>query len=151
MDGFRHGAVREGVGMTSQLQSGGFRRLFEPLEIGDFTVRNRIVLTTHGTGLGEARDLRYLQERARGGAGLLGIHSSGGVYGYAVGPDPARRLLTGMAKASHRSPPRALPTMTLSCSQVCAAEPKLFTPREDAVSRRSTIPGQPDMASMRTR
>jgi 2,4-dienoyl-CoA reductase-like NADH-dependent reductase (Old Yellow Enzyme family)/thioredoxin reductase len=81
-------AVREGASMTSQQQSGGFRRLFEPLEIGDFTVRNRIVVTTHGTGLGEARDLRYLQERARGGAGLLGIHSSGGVYGYAVGPGP---------------------------------------------------------------
>jgi len=80
-------AVQEGARMTSQ-QSGGFRRLFEPLEIGDFTVRNRIVVTTHGTGLGEARDLRYLQERARGGAGLLGIHSSGGVYGYAVGPGP---------------------------------------------------------------
>jgi 2,4-dienoyl-CoA reductase-like NADH-dependent reductase (Old Yellow Enzyme family)/thioredoxin reductase len=81
-------AVREGASMTSEQQSGGFRRLFEPLEIGDFTVRNRIVLTTHGTGLGEARDLRYLQERARGGAGLLGIHSSGGVYGYAIGPGP---------------------------------------------------------------
>jgi 2,4-dienoyl-CoA reductase-like NADH-dependent reductase (Old Yellow Enzyme family) len=74
--------------MASQQQSGGFRRLFEPLEIGDFIVRNRIVVTTHGTGLGEARDLRYLQERARGGAGLLGIHSSGGVYGYAIGPGP---------------------------------------------------------------
>jgi 2,4-dienoyl-CoA reductase-like NADH-dependent reductase (Old Yellow Enzyme family)/thioredoxin reductase len=74
--------------MTSQLQPAGFRRLFEPLNIGDFTVHNRIVVTTHGTGLGEARDLRYLQERARGGAGLLGIHSSGGVYGYAVGPGP---------------------------------------------------------------
>src|ERR1700722_16214100 len=72
--------------MSAQVQSGGFRRLFEPLEICDFTVRNRIDLTTHGTGLGEARDLRYLQERARGGAGLLGIHSSGGVYGYAIGP-----------------------------------------------------------------
>lgn len=64
----------------------GFRRLFEPIEIGDFVVRNRIVVPTHGTGLGEARDLRYLQERARGGAGLLGVHSSGGVYDYPLGP-----------------------------------------------------------------
>ena len=30
-----------------------FRRLFEPLTIGNFEVRNRIVNTTHGTGLGE--------------------------------------------------------------------------------------------------
>src|ERR1700691_4414934 len=74
--------------MTSQLQPAGLRRLFEPLDIGDFIVRNRIVVTTHGTGLGEARDLRYLQERARGGAGLLGIHSSAGVYGYAIGTGP---------------------------------------------------------------
>ena len=66
----------------------GFRRLFEPLRIGGFEVRNRIVNTTHGTGLGDARDLRYLQERARGGAALLGVHSSGGVYGYAIGPGP---------------------------------------------------------------
>jgi 2,4-dienoyl-CoA reductase-like NADH-dependent reductase (Old Yellow Enzyme family)/thioredoxin reductase len=65
-----------------------FRRLFEPLEIGNFTVRNRIVNPTHGTALGDARDLRYLQERARGGAGLLGVHSSGGTYSYAVGTGP---------------------------------------------------------------
>ena len=67
----------------------GFRRLFEPLAIGDFVVRNRVVVTTHGTGgLSEDRDLRYLQERARGGAGLLGVHSSAGIYGYSVGPGP---------------------------------------------------------------
>ncbi|MGA7417284.1 MAG: FAD-dependent oxidoreductase [Acidimicrobiales bacterium] len=70
----------------------GFRRLFEQLQIGNFTVRNRIVATTHGTGLGEARDLRYLQERARGGAGLLGVHSSGGVYEYTVGPGPRGKV-----------------------------------------------------------
>ena len=46
----------------------GFRRLFEPLVIGNFEVRNRILNATHGTALPEARDLRYLQERARGGA-----------------------------------------------------------------------------------
>ena len=62
-----------------------FRRLFEPLVIGNFTVRNRIVNTTHGSGLGDARDLRYLQERARGGAGLLGVHTSVGIYNYAIG------------------------------------------------------------------
>jgi 2,4-dienoyl-CoA reductase-like NADH-dependent reductase (Old Yellow Enzyme family)/thioredoxin reductase len=66
----------------------GYRRLFEPLEIGNFTIRNRIVNTTHGTGLSEDRDLRYLQERARGGAALLGLHGSQGVLNYAVGPTP---------------------------------------------------------------
>ena len=65
-----------------------FRRLFEPITIGNFTVRNRIVNTTHGTGLGDERDVRYLQERARGGAGLLGVHASTGIYGYAIGAGP---------------------------------------------------------------
>ncbi|MCD9624133.1 FAD-dependent oxidoreductase [Rhabdothermincola salaria] len=65
-----------------------FPRLFSPLRIGPLTVRNRIVNTTHGTGLGADRDVRYLQERARGGAGLLGVHGGGGVYGYALGPGP---------------------------------------------------------------
>jgi 2,4-dienoyl-CoA reductase-like NADH-dependent reductase (Old Yellow Enzyme family)/thioredoxin reductase len=66
----------------------GLRRLFEPITIGSITIRNRIVNTTHGTGLGEARDIRYLQERARGGAGLLGVHASAGIYGYAPGFGP---------------------------------------------------------------
>ncbi|HXA29697.1 MAG TPA: FAD-dependent oxidoreductase [Candidatus Angelobacter sp.] len=69
----------------------GFRRLFEPLRIGNFEVRNRIVNTTHGTALGEARDLGYLQARARGGVGLMGVHASHGIYSYAVGPAPESR------------------------------------------------------------
>ena len=62
-----------------------FPRLFEPLQIGNFTVRNRIVNTTHGTGHSEQRDLRYLQERARGGAALIGIHSAG-TTNFPLGP-----------------------------------------------------------------
>jgi 2,4-dienoyl-CoA reductase-like NADH-dependent reductase (Old Yellow Enzyme family)/thioredoxin reductase len=69
----------------------GYRRLFEPLTIANFTIRNRIVNTTHGTALGEARDLRYLRERARGGAGFMGLHGSQGVFNYAVGPVPESR------------------------------------------------------------
>ncbi len=76
--------------MTSETEpvAPGFRRLFEPLRIGNFEVRNRILNATHGTALPEARDLRYLQERARGGAALLGVHSSHGVYAYSIGPGP---------------------------------------------------------------
>ena len=55
-----------------------FPRLFEPIRIGSLDVRNRIVLTGHGTGMG--RDfrpneqlIRYYEERAKGGAGLLMI------------------------------------------------------------------------------
>ena len=74
--------------MNESKPPAAFRRLFEPLTIGSLTLRNRIVNTMHGSGLGEARDLRYLQERARGGASLLGVHASGGVYGYTIGPGP---------------------------------------------------------------
>ena len=65
-----------------------FPRLFEPLAIGGVMLRNRIVNTTHGTALGEARDLGYLRARARGGVALMGLHGSHGVYEYAVGPGP---------------------------------------------------------------
>lgn len=68
------------------MESRAYRRLFEPLALGGVTVPNRIVNTTHGTGLGPDRDLEYLRARARGGAGLLGVHSLAGVYGYALGP-----------------------------------------------------------------
>ncbi len=77
----------------------GFQRLFSPLDIGRFTIRNRIVNTVHGTGLGDERDLRYLQERARGGAALLGVHASVGVYGYALGPGPRTGSTDWDAKA----------------------------------------------------
>jgi 2,4-dienoyl-CoA reductase-like NADH-dependent reductase (Old Yellow Enzyme family)/thioredoxin reductase len=77
----------------------GLRRLFEPLSIGNFTVRNRIVNTSHGTTLGEERDVRYLQERARGGAGLLGVHSSAGIYSYAIGPGPRTTTMEWDTKA----------------------------------------------------
>lgn len=78
-----------------------FRRLFEPLTIGPLTVRNRIVNTTHGTGLGADRDLEYLRARARGGAGLLGVHSMAGVYGYALGPGPESRQPDWDGKGLH--------------------------------------------------
>ena len=42
--------------VEDELVALGFRRLFEPLTIGNFTVRNRIVNTTHGTGLSDAND-----------------------------------------------------------------------------------------------
>jgi 2,4-dienoyl-CoA reductase-like NADH-dependent reductase (Old Yellow Enzyme family)/thioredoxin reductase len=77
----------------------GLRRLFEPLSIGNFTVRNRIVNTTHGTTLADERDVRYLQERARGGAGLLGVHSSVGIYSYAIGAGPRTTTAEWDAKA----------------------------------------------------
>jgi 2,4-dienoyl-CoA reductase-like NADH-dependent reductase (Old Yellow Enzyme family) len=52
--------------------------LFEPIRLGTVEVRNRIVMTGHGTGLAEnylpsERHVAYYRERARGGAGLIGM------------------------------------------------------------------------------
>ncbi len=53
-----------------------FRHLFTPLDIGRFTVRNRIVSTAHFTGYGEdglpsERHLNYWESKAKGGIGLI--------------------------------------------------------------------------------
>jgi 2,4-dienoyl-CoA reductase-like NADH-dependent reductase (Old Yellow Enzyme family)/thioredoxin reductase len=64
-----------------------FRRLFQPLTIGGFSVRNRIVNTPHGLrGLTEARQLAYVQARARGGVGLMGLQANPGVIDHVIGP-----------------------------------------------------------------
>ncbi|MDX6638621.1 MAG: hypothetical protein QOJ01_2132, partial [Solirubrobacterales bacterium] len=52
--------------------------LFEPIALGRVEVRNRVVMTGHGTGLAEdflpsARHVAYYRERALGGAGLIGM------------------------------------------------------------------------------
>jgi 2,4-dienoyl-CoA reductase-like NADH-dependent reductase (Old Yellow Enzyme family)/thioredoxin reductase len=69
-----------------------FPRLFQPITIGTMTVRNRIVNTTHGSGLGEARDLRYIEDRAKGGVGLIGLHGSHGVATFGVGEGPEKAV-----------------------------------------------------------
>ncbi|HSB60601.1 MAG TPA: hypothetical protein VLI67_02705, partial [Vicinamibacteria bacterium] len=51
-------------------------RLFQPIRLGPVTVRNRIVSTPHATKFGKdgyvtERYIRYYEEKARGGAGLL--------------------------------------------------------------------------------
>ena len=84
---------------TAEPVAAGFRRLFEPLVVGNVTLRNRIVNTMHGTGLGEARELEYLRTRARGGAALLGVHASAGVYDYAIGVGPRTTSADWDAKA----------------------------------------------------
>ncbi len=52
--------------------------LFEPITLGTVDVRNRVVMTGHGTGLAENflpsdRHVAYYRERAIGGAGLIGM------------------------------------------------------------------------------
>jgi 2,4-dienoyl-CoA reductase-like NADH-dependent reductase (Old Yellow Enzyme family)/thioredoxin reductase len=74
--------------ISQEASKHGFRRLFSPLQIGDFETANRIVCTTHGSRLPLQRDLAYLRARARGGAGMLGLHGSAGVASYSIGVAP---------------------------------------------------------------
>ena len=54
-----------------------FPRLFSPIEIGTYTLKNRIMNTGHaahfqtGDGLASDRYVDYVRERARGGAGII--------------------------------------------------------------------------------
>lgn len=50
-----------------------FSHLLSPLDLGPFTVPNRLMLTTHNPKMSEARYLAYLEARMVGGVGLVGI------------------------------------------------------------------------------
>jgi 2,4-dienoyl-CoA reductase-like NADH-dependent reductase (Old Yellow Enzyme family) len=51
-----------------------FPHLRQPIALGSLTILNRIMCTTHGPRLSQPRYLRYLEERARGGVGLMGFN-----------------------------------------------------------------------------
>jgi 2,4-dienoyl-CoA reductase-like NADH-dependent reductase (Old Yellow Enzyme family) len=51
-----------------------FPYLRQPIALGNLTIPNRIMFTTHGPRLSQPRYLRYLEERARGGVGLMGFN-----------------------------------------------------------------------------
>jgi len=51
-----------------------FPHLRQPIALGNLTIPNRIMFTTHGPRLSQPRYLRYLEERARGGVGLMGFN-----------------------------------------------------------------------------
>lgn len=62
-----------------------FTYLFAPLRLGHVTLRNRIVSTPHATKFGKdgyvtERYIRYYEEKARGGAGLLQCFGSMSVH-----------------------------------------------------------------------
>ena len=62
-----------------------FQHLFSPFRLGHVTLRNRIVSTPHATRFGKdgyvtERYIRYHQEKARGGAGLVQCFGSMSVH-----------------------------------------------------------------------
>jgi 2,4-dienoyl-CoA reductase-like NADH-dependent reductase (Old Yellow Enzyme family) len=64
--------------MTVNSGEAGYPTLFSPIRIGPLQVRNRVVVTAHGTseafrhpGMSPASYIEYLRRRAAGGAGLI--------------------------------------------------------------------------------
>ena len=52
--------------------------LFEPITLGGLQIRNRVVMTGHGTGMAKDylptdQHVAYYRERAMGGVGLIGM------------------------------------------------------------------------------
>ena len=95
--------------------------LFEPIELGPTTLRNRIFVAPHTTNFGEAgvnlitdRHLDYHRERAKGGAGLIITE------GIRVHPTSLRRL------GLHAYSDEALPGLTALADTVHAEGTALF-------------------------
>ncbi|HEV8308514.1 MAG TPA: FAD-dependent oxidoreductase [Methylomirabilota bacterium] len=62
-----------------------FARLFSPVKLGHLTARNRIVSTPHGAAFGEKggitdRYVRYHEEKAKGGCGVVMMFGSSSVH-----------------------------------------------------------------------
>jgi 2,4-dienoyl-CoA reductase-like NADH-dependent reductase (Old Yellow Enzyme family) len=67
----------DGAGVT---MSNAYANLFRPIRLGNCEIRNRIVLTGHGTGMGrdgkpDSRMIAYYERRAKGGVGLIMLGS----------------------------------------------------------------------------
>src|SRR5579863_2701165 len=64
-----------------------FPHLQQPIELGGLSIRNRLMMPTHGPRLPQGRYLRYLEERARGGVGLIGFNLGPlGIMQFPLGP-----------------------------------------------------------------
>ena len=53
-----------------------YDRLFEPVQVGPITIRNRIVRSAHSTGLSDAALIAYHEARAWGGVGMSTIEAT---------------------------------------------------------------------------
>ena len=54
-----------------------YDNLFEPIQVGSITIKNRIVRSPHGTGLSGEPLIAYHEARARGGVGMSTIEATG--------------------------------------------------------------------------
>ncbi len=78
-----------------------YDNLFEPLQVGDVTIKNRIVRSPHGTGLAGEDLIAYHEARARGGVGMSTIQATGvhrsAPQGIPLHSDNSRPFLTEIA------------------------------------------------------
>ena len=92
-----------------------FPRLFSPVTLGAREARNRVVSTPHGAALGEKggvtdRYVRYHEEKARGGAGVVMMFGSSSIHPTSINDwgevsnwsDDVIPQLQGMSEAIHR-------------------------------------------------
>ena len=64
-----------------------YTHLRQSIAIGPLTARNRIMMTTHGPRLSQARYVRYLEDRAKGGIGMAGFNLGPmGIMQFPLGP-----------------------------------------------------------------
>ena len=54
-----------------------YDNLFEPIDVGGVTIKNRIVRSPHGTGLQGEALIAYHEARARGGVGMSTVEATG--------------------------------------------------------------------------
>ncbi|HUJ65580.1 MAG TPA: FAD-dependent oxidoreductase, partial [Acidimicrobiales bacterium] len=80
-------------------------RCLEPIDIGGLRLRNRLMMTTHGPRLPQARYLPYLDARSRDVA-LVGLHAGYGMGAFPPGP--------GRFEADDALSPDAVPPHPLS-------------------------------------
>src|SRR5215471_1841692 len=64
-----------------------YSHLQQPIRLGNLQLPNRIMFTTHGPRLSQARYVRYIEERARGGVALMGFNLGPlGIMQFPFGP-----------------------------------------------------------------
>ncbi|MSP67481.1 MAG: FAD-dependent oxidoreductase [Alphaproteobacteria bacterium] len=98
-----------------------YPHVFQPLTIGNVTVKHRIMVTGHTTGYGEdgllsERHIAYFRERAKGGAALLVLEQQAA--------HPSGRNYHQGCRAYD---PRAIPMYAKAAAAVHAEGAKLFT------------------------
>ena len=104
-----------------------FEAMFQPIQIGKLTIRNRVLSTAHAEvyatdgGMTTDRYIKYYEEKAKGGIGLaicggssvvaLGLHRRCG-HGGRIGN---RRLLTSTKRSTRILPVRGRSRSSTEC------------------------------------